>query len=110
MPLQDYAWTILNTSSPWRTTFISSGAFSRHLVRFSVSGIPDADDLRIELDGRDLGWMPEPNIGLDRWHYDVYINESLGKGAHDVVFILQREREAAQLCNIEILEFGSSEQ
>jgi hypothetical protein len=107
MPLQDYAWTMLNTSSPWRATFTSSGTYARHLVRFSLSGIPDAEDLRVELDGHDLGWVPRKDIGMDRWHYDVHIDQALSEGQHEVAFVLKKERKMSQLCNVEILEFGN---
>ncbi|KAF7357461.1 hypothetical protein MSAN_01342200 [Mycena sanguinolenta] len=61
MPMQDYAWALLNTSSPWTVTFTSAGMYARHLVRFSVSGMPDASDMRVELDGEDLG-QPEAQM------------------------------------------------
>ncbi|KAI0754586.1 IgA peptidase M64-domain-containing protein [Daedaleopsis nitida] len=77
MPLQDYAWTMLNTSTAWSTTFYSSGTYARHLVRFSLSGLPLAEDLTVELDGRDLHWEPHADIGVDRWHYDIEINQTL---------------------------------
>ncbi|KAJ7644444.1 IgA peptidase M64-domain-containing protein [Roridomyces roridus] len=108
MPMQDYAWTLLNTTIPWSVTFESSGTFSRHLVRFSVSGLPKATDLKVDLDGIDLDWVPRPNIGLDRWHYDVYREGGLDGGSHTLTFtLLNGAREpAAQICNAEILEFG----
>ncbi|KAI0770580.1 IgA peptidase M64-domain-containing protein [Fomes fomentarius] len=108
MPLQDYAWTLLNASSAWSTTFNSSGMYAWHLVRFSLSGLPDEADLRVELDGKDLGWVPRKDIGVDRWHYDIKINETLKEGEHEVKFVLRNgEREGeAQLCSVEVLEFG----
>ncbi len=108
MPLQDYAWTMLNTSAAWSTKFNSSGTYAWHIVRFSLSGIPDAKDLIVELDGKDLGWVPRGDIGVDRWHYDIKINKTLKGGEHEVKFSLKnktREGEA-QLCSVEILEFG----
>lgn len=108
MPLQEYAWTLLNTSSPWTTTFISTGTYARHLVRFSLSGVPRAEDLRVELDGADLGWAPRADIGVDRWHYDIKLDKPLGEGEHVLKFGLEegaREGEA-QLCSVEVLEFG----
>ncbi|EIN12687.1 hypothetical protein PUNSTDRAFT_118417 [Punctularia strigosozonata HHB-11173 SS5] len=110
MPLQDYAWAMLNTSTPWSATFTSSGTYSRYLVRFSISGVPSAEELTVLFDGRDLNWEPKENIGVDRYHYDVYNDTSLKAGEHIVTFILNsKEREkanTAQLCNVEILEFG----
>ena len=108
MPLQEYAWAMLNTSAPWSATFASAGTYAWHLVRFSLSGIPHAEDLRVELDGRDLGWVPRQDIGVDRWHYDIRVDASLQPGQHEVAFKLQnREIEGkAQLCSVEILEFG----
>ncbi|KAK0464786.1 IgA peptidase M64-domain-containing protein [Desarmillaria tabescens] len=108
MPLQDYAWSMLNTSKPWTTEFVSSGTFSRHLVRFSLSGLLESSDLTVELDGIDLGWVPKEGLGVDRWHYDVYQDDALAGGTHEVKFtLLNADREGiAQLCNVEILEFG----
>ncbi|KAI0671117.1 IgA peptidase M64-domain-containing protein [Trametes maxima] len=108
MPMQAYPWTLLNTSAPWSTKFNSSGTYAWHLVRFSLSGLPDKEDLRVELDGKDLGWIPRPEIGADRWHYDVKLNRTLENGTHEVKFTLNnRDREGqAQLCSVEILEFG----
>ena len=77
------------------------------LVR-RIVGIDEADDLLVELDGEDLHWVPRENIGTDRWHYDIKINETLSEGEHELKFTLKnQEREPeAQLCSIEILEFG----
>ncbi|KAJ6465034.1 IgA peptidase M64-domain-containing protein [Mycena vitilis] len=108
MPMQAYAWTLLNTTTPWSVTFESSGAYARHLVRFSVSGLPEKSDLKVDLDGVDLGWVPHLNIGLDRYHYDVYRDGGLSTGSHTLTFtLLNGDREpAAQMCNAEMLEFG----
>lgn len=112
MPMQAYPWTMLNTSTAWAVKFPSSGAYSKHLVKFSLSGIPESSDLRVELDGTDLGWVPRVNIGLDRWHYDIHRNKSLSVGDHEVKFTLVNgEREgSAQLCSVEVLEFGNEDQ
>ncbi|KAK1227749.1 hypothetical protein PQX77_009220 [Marasmius sp. AFHP31] len=111
MPLQDYAWTMLNTSSPWKTTFRSSGMYARHLVRMSLSGLPEKTDLRVELDGKDLDWEPKEGLGVDRWHYDFHRDEALEGGEHEVSFtLLNKEREGiAQMCSVEILEFGDED-
>ena len=108
MPLQDYAWTMLNTSTAWSTTFNSSGQYAWHLIRFSLSGIPYANDLVVSLDGRDLHWKPRKDIGIDRWHYDIRVDASLEPGEHKLTFRLKsKEAEGqAQLCSVEILEFG----
>ncbi|KAJ7766478.1 IgA peptidase M64-domain-containing protein [Mycena maculata] len=108
MPMQDYAWALLNTTKPWSVTFESSGTFARHLVRFSVSGLPEAADLQVDLDGTDLGWVPRANIGLDRWHYNLYREGGLSGGPHTLTFTLLNGARvpAAQMCNAEILEFG----
>jgi hypothetical protein len=111
MPFQAYAWTILNTSSSWRATFNSTGNFSRHILRFSLSGLPDADDLRVLLDGKDAHWKPADGIGRDRWHYDLRFDSALSEGAHDIQFELRNEeREEAQLCSVEVLEFGDEDE
>ncbi|ESK95680.1 hypothetical protein Moror_12547 [Moniliophthora roreri MCA 2997] len=112
MPLQNYAWTMLNTSSPWSTTFQSSGMYARHLVRMSLSGLPEKTDLKIELDGEDLKWEPKVGLGVDRWHYDFHHDVPLSAGEHEVVFtLLNKDREGiAQMCSIEILEFGDEDE
>lgn len=110
MPMQNYAWAMLDTSNSWSTSFNSSGLYSRYLVRCSISGIPEASDLRVEFDGKDLGWVPRKDIGLDRWHYDFYSEDGVGlsEGVHTLTFtLLNGERVGtAQMCSAEILEFG----
>jgi hypothetical protein len=107
MPSQVYAWTILNTSMPWRSSFNSSGDFARYTLRFSLSGVPQKEDLRVELDGNDAHWVPAASIGRDRWHYDIPFHMSLAKGEHKIAFVLKNsELEQAQLCSVEVLEFG----
>lgn len=110
MPFQVYAWTLLNTSSPWSTTFESSGSYSSYLVRFSLSGLPAPEDLRVELDGKDLGWVPRPHLGLDRWHYDIYHEGPLSAGSHELNFTLLNNtlEGVAQLCSAEIIEYGNA--
>ncbi|KAJ7234463.1 IgA peptidase M64-domain-containing protein [Mycena rebaudengoi] len=112
MPIQDYAWTMLNTSAPWSVTFQSSGEFARHLVRYSISGVSDKGDIKVELDGVDLGWEPRTGINLDRWHYDLYRDEALSGGNHTLKFtLLNGDRMGtAQLCNAEILEYGNEDE
>lgn len=109
MPLQDYAWTMLNISAPWTTSFDSSGRYSKFIVRFSLSGVPSSTDLHVELDGVDLQWVPRKDIDLDRWHYDLGQGRGpLSAGPHEVKFTLKNEQlnGTAQLCSVEILEFG----
>ena len=112
MPLQNYAWTLLNTTRAWSTKFSASGMYSRHLVRFSLSGLPEASDLTVELDGEDLDWRPRQDIGVDRWHYDVYRDGGLADGVHEVKFTLNNADRVgiAQLCSVEILEFGNEQE
>ncbi|KAI5831700.1 hypothetical protein K523DRAFT_409564 [Schizophyllum commune Tattone D] len=111
MPLQAYPWTLLNTTAPWSATFASSGAYVRALVRFSLSGIPEASDARVLLDGKDLEWIPKVGIEKDRWHYDLHVG-GLHEGDHEVTFeLVNKEREGeAQLCNVEVLEFGDEDE
>ncbi|CCM05737.1 uncharacterized protein FIBRA_07969 [Fibroporia radiculosa] len=112
MPMQAYPWTLLNVTDPWSIRFNSSGTYARHLVRFSLSGIPEKGDLLVTLDGEDLQWSPRPDIGVDRWHYDIHRDGGLGGGVHDVSFTLRNNgREGlAQLCSAEVLEFGNEEE
>lgn len=64
------------------------------------------------LDGVDLGWDSKSGIGFDRWHYDIYRNESLSSGEHDLEYILGDEAITgkAQLCSAEIIEFGNADE
>lgn len=52
------------------------------------------------------------NKALYRYHYDVYRNTALVAGEHNVTFVLDsKEREGtAQLCNVEVLEFGNEDE
>lgn len=109
MPMQAYPWILLDVEKPWSFTFSSSGTYARHHVKFSLSGIPRADDLVVYLDGADLNWTPRRDIGVDRWHYDVLFDYALLEGEHVIEFSL-RNREIqgrAQLCSVEVLEYGS---
>lgn len=108
MPMQAYPWTMINSSIPWSFNFTSSGLYSRHLVRFSLSGLPVKSDITIELDGVALDWAPRPGIGLDRWHYNIHRFFSLSNGEHEIKFTLlnSNRQGVAQLCSVEILEFG----
>ena len=92
----------------WTTTFVSAGTYARYLLRFSLSGLPHSGALSILVDDEDVGWQAKPGLGLDRWHYDIRVDASLQPGQHEVAFKLQnREIEGkAQLCSVEILEFG----
>jgi hypothetical protein len=112
MPFQDYAWTMLNASAPWSKNFKSTGDYARHLVRFSLSGLPEKEDLAVKLDGKDIGWAPRKDIGVDRWHYDLYVDKKLAEGEHEVSFELkEKDREGrAQLCSVEVLEFGEEKE
>ncbi|KAK7689832.1 hypothetical protein QCA50_006471 [Cerrena zonata] len=112
MPMQTYPWTMLNSTTPWSVRFNSSGQYPRHLVRFSLSGLPNVNDLNVTIDGEQLNWSPRKDIGVDRWHYDIHRNSTLEDGEHEVKFELKnKDREGvAQLCSAEILEFGTDDE
>lgn len=112
MPLQEYPWTLLNSSSPWNVSFTSSGTYSRHVVRFSLSGLPEQDHLTVDVDGDDLRWKPRKDIGVDRWHYDIHRNSTLEGGKHTISFTLRPNalEGQAQMCSVEIIEFGDSDE
>lgn len=111
MPIQAYPWTLLNTTKGWSQGFSSAGTYDSHLLQFSISGVTSSDDLRVELDGKDLGWEVNTAVGLDRWIYNMKFNDSLSPGRHEIKFTLLNEEAqgTAQLCNLEILEYGDSE-
>ncbi|KAF8558277.1 hypothetical protein OG21DRAFT_1455775 [Imleria badia] len=112
MPMQAYPWTLLDVEKPWSFTFSSSGTYARYLIKFSLSGIPHANDLVVYLDGVDLGWTPRKDIGVDRWHYDLHFEHALPEGEHVVEFSLRNRaiQGQAQLCSVEVLEYGSLEE
>ncbi|KAF8505368.1 IgA peptidase M64-domain-containing protein [Hysterangium stoloniferum] len=109
MPFQTYPWTLLNKTSPWTASFTSSGSYSRYLVRFSLSGLPEAEHLSVALDGEDLKWQPRPDVQLDRWHYDIYRSKPLSGGTHELSFTLGDTalEGTAQICSAEIIEYGN---
>ncbi|KZO92716.1 hypothetical protein CALVIDRAFT_540793 [Calocera viscosa TUFC12733] len=115
MPLLEYAWTMLNSTTPWSVTFTTTGTFPRNLLRFSLSGVPRVSDLIIRLDGHSLPWLPKPDIGMDRWFYDIPDlggAHGLAAGAHVLEFALTYvgQEGEAQLCNVEVFEYGSEEE
>jgi hypothetical protein len=111
MPIQAYPWTLLNTTQAWSRTFTSAGSYDSYLLQFSVSGVIASTDLRVEIDGKDLGWEVNPVIGLDRWIYNMKFDENLSPGAHQIKFTLlnQELQGTAQLCNLEIIEYGEND-
>ncbi|GAP91834.1 hypothetical protein SAMD00023353_6700150 [Rosellinia necatrix] len=108
MPIQAYPWTLLNTTRKWSQSFTSAGTYDTYLLQFSVSGMTASSDLLVEVDGKDVGWEINPVIGLDRFIYNMKINSSLSPGKHELSFtLLNKEIEGtAQLCNLEVLEYG----
>lgn len=108
MPIQAYPWTLLNTSQSWSQNFTSAGTYDTHLLQFSVSGMNASSDLRVEVDGKDVGWEVNPLYGLDQYIYNMKRDEALTPGEHEVSFtLLNKEIEgSAQLCNLEVLEYG----
>jgi hypothetical protein len=116
VPLLAYPWTILNTSTPWSTSFISDGTFSSALLRFSLSAVPNAGSLQIKLDGKKVPWVAKQGAGIDRWFYDIWVrgdgkkpDAGLHNGTHELSFALQEGgREGlAQLCSVEVIEYGN---
>ena len=112
MALQAYPWTLLNTTKPWAVDFTSPGIYARHSLQFSLSGLPQKEDLRVTLDGADLSWTPRPDIGMDRWFYNFHSTEPLTPGKHRLEFtLLNGDREgSAQLCSTEVLEYGTEDE
>ena len=112
MPIQGYPWTLLNHTSPYRAPFNSSGAYARHIIKFSLSGLPLASHLHVTLDGKDINWKPRPDIGVDRRFYDAYHEWALEEGEHELVFWLgdDADERIAQLCSFEILEYGDEDE
>ncbi|KAI1427316.1 IgA peptidase M64-domain-containing protein [Xylaria sp. FL1777] len=112
MPIQAYPWTLLNTTQKWSSTFTSAGTYDTYLLQFSVSGMTASSDLRVEVDGKDVGWEINPEVGVDRYIYNMKIDSALSPGAHELSFTLLNEdiQGTAQLCNLEVLEYGIAEE
>lgn len=108
MPIQAYPWTLLNSSQAWSQEFSSAGTYDSYLLQFSISGVEASSDIRVELDGKDLGWEVNPVVGLDRWIYDMKFDTGLAPGTHELKYtLLNGEIEGtAQLCNLEVVEYG----
>lgn len=108
MPIQAYPWTLLNTSQSWSQTFTSAGTYTTHLLQISVSGITASSDLRVEIDGKDVGWELNPAVGVDRYIYNMKMDDALTPGEHGIEVTLLNEeiQGTAQLCNLEVLEYG----
>ncbi|KAI1349978.1 IgA peptidase M64-domain-containing protein [Xylaria sp. FL0043] len=112
MPIQAYPWTLLNTTQKWSANFTSAGTYDTYLLQFSVSGMTASNDLRVEVDGKDVGWEINPEVGVDRYIYNMKIDSALSPGAHELSFTLLNEdiQGTAQLCNLEVLEYGVAEE
>ncbi|KAI1755979.1 IgA peptidase M64-domain-containing protein [Xylaria castorea] len=112
MPIQAYPWTLLNTTQKWSDTFTSAGTYDTYLLQFSVSGMTASSDLRVEVDGEDVGWEINPEVGVDRYIYNMKIDSALSPGEHELSFTLLNGeiQGTAQLCNLEVLEYGVAEE
>jgi hypothetical protein len=110
MPIQAYPWTLLNTTRGWRQSFTSAGTYDTHLLQFSISGVTRSEDIRVELDGKDLGWEVNPLVGVDRFIYQMTFNESLAPGRHELGFTLLNDeiQGQAQVCMRMVLRRGST--
>ncbi|KAI1452323.1 IgA peptidase M64-domain-containing protein [Annulohypoxylon moriforme] len=108
MPIQAYPWTLLNTSQSWSQKFTSAGSYNTHLVQVSLSGMTSSSDLLVQIDDRDVGWEINPEVGVDRYIYNMKIDEALPPGEHEIrITLLNEEIEgSAQLCNLEVIEYG----
>ncbi|KAI0400442.1 IgA peptidase M64-domain-containing protein [Xylaria palmicola] len=111
MPIQAYPWTLLNTTRKWSETFTSAGTYDSYLLQFSVSGMTASSDLLVEVDGKDVGWKINAEVGRDRYIYNLKMGSALGPGEHELSFTLRNKEieGTAQLCNLEVLEYGVPE-
>lgn len=111
MPLHAYPWKFLDMSQSWNQTFTSVGTYNGYMVQFSVSGVTASSDLKVEIDGTDLGWVANTAVGLDRWIYDIHIDAALSPGTHELAFTLLNEARQgnAQLCSVELVEIGDDD-
>lgn len=95
-------------AEPFQSIFNPSDTYSSHVIRFSLSGLPKNTDLIMLLDG--VGWAPRPDVGIDRWHYNILRGAALCAGIHNLTFLLGSNvtEGLAQLCGFEIIECGNS--
>jgi len=110
MLLQTYPWTILHDS--WSTKFTSTGTYTSNFLRFSISGIPKSDQLTVSLDGKNIGWEVQKDVGIDRYFYE-FLTPALSKGEHRLEFTLNYPAvgnggSGPQLCSVEVLEYGAA--
>lgn len=108
MPLQAYPWTLLNTTQSWSQKFTSPGTYSTHLVQISVSGMTASKDMRVEIDGKGIGWEINPAVGVDRFIYNMKMDSAITAGEHELTVTLMNGelQGTAQLCSLEIIEYG----
>lgn len=67
------------------------------------------------MDGKDLGWEVQKDVGIDRYFYD-FLNldddAGLSEGDHTIEFVLNYPPATVeigggpQLCSVEVLEYG----
>ena len=99
---------------------VDVGTYPSNLIRFSISGIPESDQLSVLLDGNDLGWRVKEGIGMDRYFYEFWRmedafgeSEGLSEGEHEIEFVLNYPAadgiwSGPQLCSVEVLEYGNA--
>ncbi|KAH7338560.1 IgA peptidase M64-domain-containing protein [Rhizoctonia solani] len=109
VPLLVYPWTMLNESTPWSTNFKVDGTFKSAILRISLSGVPDESHLEISLNSTLATWKTNPDVGIDRWFYDIPMGK-LENGTYELKFALKKQGKVglAQLCSVEVIEYGNT--
>jgi hypothetical protein len=104
---------------------VVAGTYPSNTISFSVSGIPESEQLTVLLDGNDLGWRAQEGVGTDRYFYEFRTTENtfgesdelngsgLSVGEHELKFVLNYPASndsgsGPQLCSVEVLEYGKA--
>lgn len=105
--IQDYAWYDL-AEGPYTVTFSSTGNYSKVYLVFSASGCEVEGAIKVTIDGKDIGWTPYLQGGLDRFFYPYIWESGFTAGKHSLVFtqlIKPATSSIRQVCNINMHEY-----
>ena len=99
-------------------TLPAPSVYSSNLIRFSVAGIPQSNQLTVHHDGKDVEWVVEVGVGKDRYLYFyecLNVEGGFSDGEHEIRFVLNYDdpdrivgSSEPQLCRVNVLEYGGS--
>jgi hypothetical protein len=98
-------WPWHNLSSgPYSTTFSCDANYPHASINLSASGLPNADSLKIELDGQVL---PYVGPGTDDRSFHTYESEGFGAGNHTLKFTQMESDTNNWVSSIAIHEYAA---